>query len=110
MRSGSNLDEYLMIRVAGLVGQIQRGIDKPSDDGRSPREQLTAIVAKLDELTDRQQAIWRTLRGQLASAGIHVAYEERINAEAYQSLGLGDRPRIKYLSNDPETSLLVDYR
>jgi hypothetical protein len=33
-----------------------------------------------------------------------------INAKAYQNLELGDRPRVKYLPNDPETSMLVDYR
>ncbi|ABC62742.1 RNA degradosome polyphosphate kinase [Erythrobacter litoralis] len=81
--SGSNLDEFVMIRVAGLVGQVQRGIDEVSDDGRSPREQLNAVVARLEELSERQQDIWRNLRVQLADAGVHVADEERVNAEAY---------------------------
>ncbi|TNE54071.1 MAG: RNA degradosome polyphosphate kinase, partial [Sphingomonadales bacterium] len=40
--SGSNLDEFVMIRVAGLVGQVQRGIDRPSIDGRTPSQQLSA--------------------------------------------------------------------
>ncbi|GAA4035378.1 RNA degradosome polyphosphate kinase [Parerythrobacter jejuensis] len=84
--SGSNLDEFLMIRVAGLVGQVQRGIDTPSDDGRSPKEQLAAIVERLEDITSRQQSTWRELRRELAEAGIHVAAEERINAEAYQWL------------------------
>lgn len=81
--SGSNLDEFIMIRVSGLVGQVQRGIEKPSNDGRTPREQLGAIAARLGQINERQQAIWRDLRPMLASAGIHVADEERVNAEAY---------------------------
>ena len=81
--SGSNLDEFIMIRVSGLVGQVQRGIEKPSDDGRTPKEQLAAIGARLAELNDRQQSIWRALQPLLADAGIHVAAEERVNAEAY---------------------------
>ena len=36
--SGSNLDEFMMIRVAGLVGQSQRGIEKPAIDGRTPSQ------------------------------------------------------------------------
>ena len=63
--SGSNLDEFMMIRVAGLVGQAQRGIDKVAIDGRTPGQQLVAIRAKLAELSDRQQDIWRSLREAL---------------------------------------------
>ncbi|UIP06220.1 RNA degradosome polyphosphate kinase [Erythrobacter sp. SDW2] len=81
--SGSNLDEFIMIRVSGLVGQMQRGIEKPSDDGRTPKEQLSAITARLKQLNERQQDIWRELRPLLGDAGIHVAAEERVNAEAY---------------------------
>ncbi|MHA6334127.1 RNA degradosome polyphosphate kinase [Qipengyuania sp. CAU 1752] len=84
--SGSNLDEFMMIRVAGLVGQVQRGIDSPSDDGRTPKEQLSAVVSQLEELSERQQEIWRDLREQLAASGIHVAAEERVNSQAYGRL------------------------
>ncbi|MDT8281068.1 MAG: RNA degradosome polyphosphate kinase, partial [Erythrobacter sp.] len=56
--SGSNLDEFMMIRVAGLVGQVQRGLETPSLDGRSPSQQLAAIRQRLAELSQRQQAIW----------------------------------------------------
>jgi len=84
--SGSNLDEFMMIRVAGLVGQAQRGIDKPSIDGRTPTQQLAAIRSKLEELSDRQQHIWRTLREALADADIHIADERRIKPEAHEWL------------------------
>jgi len=81
--SGSNLDEFMMIRVAGLVGQVQRGIDKTSIDGRTPGQQLSAIRAKLAELSNRQQDIWRHLRGALAQSDIHIADEQRIEAQAH---------------------------
>ena len=84
--SGSNLDEFLMIRVAGLVGQVQRGIERLSSDGRTPAGQLVAIRKVLDRLTAKQQATWRDLRVQLSEAGVHVADEERVDAAAYEWL------------------------
>ncbi|MAY20918.1 MAG: RNA degradosome polyphosphate kinase [Erythrobacteraceae bacterium] len=84
--SGSNLDEFMMIRVAGLVGQAQRGIDKQGIDGRTPTQQLSAIRQKLAELSARQQDIWRDLRQKLADAGIHIADEQRIKPAAHKWL------------------------
>ena len=84
--SGSNLDEFMMIRVAGLVGQVQRGFDAPSIDGRSPSQQLAAIREMLALLSHRQQAIWRDLRSGLADADIHVADEERVSPQAHRWL------------------------
>ncbi len=73
--SGSNLDEFMMIRVAGLVGQVQRGLETPSLDGRSPLQQLAAIREKLAELSALQQSIWRSVRDGLAAVDIHIADE-----------------------------------
>ncbi|KWV90869.1 RNA degradosome polyphosphate kinase [Erythrobacter sp. YT30] len=84
--SGSNLDEFMMIRVAGLVGQAQRGIDKPAIDGRSPTQQLSAIREKLTELSEVQQDIWRDLHDRLAEVDIFVADEQRVQAEAHEWL------------------------
>ena len=84
--SGSNLDEFMMIRVAGLVGQVQRGFATPSIDGRSPSQQLAAIRDKLSDLAQRQQAIWRSLREGLAAAQIHVADEQRVSPAAHKWL------------------------
>ncbi len=84
--SGSNLDEFVMIRVAGLVGQVQRGIEKPSADGLTPAQQLTEIRKRLAELNERQQAILRTLRELLADSGIHLADDRRIGREAHEWL------------------------
>ncbi len=84
--SGSNLDEFMMIRVAGLVGQAQRGIDKPAIDGRTPTQQLAAIREKLAKLSALQQDIWRDLRDRLAETDIHVADERRVKPAAHQWL------------------------
>ncbi|MEM8726534.1 MAG: RNA degradosome polyphosphate kinase, partial [Pseudomonadota bacterium] len=84
--SGSNLDDFMMIRVAGLVGQAQRGIDKPAIDGRTPTQQLSAIREKLEMLSDRQQEIWRDLRVALAETDIHIADEQRVKPAAHEWL------------------------
>ena len=84
--SGSNLDEFMMIRVAGLVGQVQRGLATPSLDGRSPSQQLAAIREKLVDLSQRQQAIWRSVQGGLAAADIHIADEQRVSPAAHKWL------------------------
>jgi polyphosphate kinase len=84
--SGSNLDEFMMIRVAGLVGQVQSGLATLSIDGRSPAQQLAASREKLVELSHRQQVIWRALREALAGADIHVADEQRVKPAAHKWL------------------------
>ncbi|WP_299193807.1 RNA degradosome polyphosphate kinase [uncultured Erythrobacter sp.] len=84
--SGSNLDEFMMIRVAGLVGQVQRGIDKPSIEGRTPTQQLIEIRQRIEKLSAMQQDIWRELRALLAQSAIHIADEDRVKPAAYQWL------------------------
>ena len=64
--SGKNLDEFVMVRVAGLAGQARELIATVSDDGLSPAEQLRAIDAKVGELVLQQHANWKMLRGELA--------------------------------------------
>ena len=68
--SATNLDEFFMVRVAGLVGQVHTGMTETSDDGFSPTEQLEKISARVAELVGSQQQRWRALRGELAEAGI----------------------------------------
>ena len=71
--SASNLDEFTMVRVAGLEGQVQRGIETLGIDGASPRQQLAAIREQLLALEDRQQASLETLRDLLSQEGILLA-------------------------------------
>ena len=78
--SANNLDEFFMVRVAGLVGQVLSGETTPSDDGLSPAEQLTRIGERAGELVASQQARWRDLRNDMASAGILIVEVEDLSA------------------------------
>ncbi|MBN2971942.1 RNA degradosome polyphosphate kinase [Roseomonas aeriglobus] len=70
--SGSNLDEFFMTRVAGLIGQQIRGVEQRSADGRTPKQQLAAIVEVGDALVDSQQGVWRDLSAALAGQDIRI--------------------------------------
>lgn len=70
--SGSNLDEFFMVRVAGLRGQVIQGIEERSIDGLTPAQQLDAIEAEAAALMREQQAQWLLLRDKLTAAGIEV--------------------------------------
>lgn len=68
--SADNLDEFFMVRVAGLRGQLRAGIAAPSEDGLSPPEQLVRIRERVALLAAEQQRRWRELRKDLREAGI----------------------------------------
>jgi polyphosphate kinase len=70
--SASNLDEFYMVRVAGLKGQHLAGIKTLSQDGLTPAQQLDAIHERAGALMEAQQVSWLSLLGQLAEAGIAV--------------------------------------
>ena len=72
--SAINLDEFYMVRVAGLRGQVQAGVPHRSFDGLAPDEQLTRVVKAATTLIERQEEAWRNLRRELADAGINVIY------------------------------------
>ena len=60
--SAAILDEFTMVRVAGLLGQVWAGVKSLSPDGLSPAEQLRLTDGQLSRLTDDQQRCWRALR------------------------------------------------
>ncbi len=70
--SANNLDEFYMVRIAGLKGQYLAGVKTPSQDGLTPAQQLDAIRQRTGSLMADQQATWLALRQQLDAAGISV--------------------------------------
>ena len=80
--SGSNLDEFFMVRVAGLRGQQIRKIEELSVDGMTASEQLEAITTNADSLMAEQQKLWQQLRKHLAKEGISVIDPAEIGKKA----------------------------
>lgn len=68
--SANNLDEFFMVRVAGIKAQVREGINERSPDGLTPSEQLVLINEAVSKLATDQQAIWRDLRSILSNVGI----------------------------------------
>jgi polyphosphate kinase len=74
----TNLDEYYMVRVAGLHDQIEAGVDNPGQDGLTPSEAIGGIRARVQELGARlSECFDRELRPALAEHGVRVvSYED----------------------------------
>lgn len=85
--SGSNLDEFLMVRVAGLAGQVRRQIDEVSIDGQTPTQQLQSIYSAVTELVRAQQVILTELTGKLGRAGIALIGDEPVDRAEAEWLG-----------------------
>ena len=79
--SGNNLDEFYMVRVAGLRGQLRAGIDTLSPEGMTPAQQLAAIADMADSLMRAQQTVWGGLVRSLANAGFHVIGAKQLSAQ-----------------------------
>jgi len=70
--SANNLDEFYMVRVAGLRGQVRAGVSAVSADGLTPAQQLAAINRRSGELMRNQQTHWRNLRQEMREHGLIV--------------------------------------
>ncbi|AJP74329.1 polyphosphate kinase [Sphingomonas hengshuiensis] len=84
--SGSNFDEFFMVRVAGLMGQQLQQVEAYSDDGMTVAQQLAAIQTEAEILADRQQGVWNDIRATMAEAGITVLGADAIEGETRQWL------------------------
>jgi polyphosphate kinase len=73
--SGNNLDEFFMVRVAGLKGHQLQGVEDLSADGMTATQQLDAIAQQADSLVIAQQAEWLMLREALSDEGLDVVGE-----------------------------------
>ncbi|ODS03306.1 RNA degradosome polyphosphate kinase [Methyloceanibacter marginalis] len=79
--SATNLDEFYMVRVAGLRAQVVAGIETPSQDGLTPSEQLDRINQSVADLTAQQQEAWVTLEALLGEAGLHLLIADQLSDE-----------------------------
>ena len=103
--SGSNLDEFFMVRVAGLHGQKLAGVDKRSQEDMTPAQQLDKIHARTNELMTRQQNSWLTILEEMKAHNIEVVGSHDIpqeNEEWLESYFLSDvLPVLTPLAIDP---------
>ncbi|MBY0449642.1 MAG: RNA degradosome polyphosphate kinase [Cyanobacteria bacterium] len=74
-----NLDEFYMVRVAGLKNQLELNIHHTSHDGMTPKEQLDAVNTKAKKLVAEQNKTWRKLTKELGQHGIGIVQPARLN-------------------------------
>lgn len=79
--SASNLDEFYMVRVAGLKGQVNAGVTVTSQDGLTPAQQLAAVHRRAQALMANQQRIWTALKTELRGVGIGVIGCEELTVD-----------------------------
>ncbi|WP_374578216.1 RNA degradosome polyphosphate kinase [Phenylobacterium sp.] len=84
--SANNLDEFYMVRVAGLKAQAREGVRVVSQDGLTPAEQLVRVNAEAANLMADQQSQWRGLRRELADEGLTVVMSEDVTPSEKQAL------------------------
>ncbi len=80
--ASSNLDEFFMVRVAGLKQQLASGVAEPAADGLLPAEQLSAISERVHALVDSASRLWvEELHPGLLAAGVSVLTRDKLTAE-----------------------------
>jgi polyphosphate kinase len=79
--SGSNLDEFYMVRVAGLHAQVDEGVNVKSSDGMTPQEQLSEVNKKANILMRNQQETWKKLKEKMSDNNIHILSKKSLSTE-----------------------------
>jgi len=79
--SASNLDEFISVRIAGLIGQAKAGVSALSADGRTPAQQLAVVQPAAQALMLKQQHVWHDLRHKLAAEGVTLCERGDLSAE-----------------------------
>src|SRR4051794_38310304 len=80
--SANNLDEFFMVRVAGLKAHQTLGVEDFSVDGLTPTQQLAEIMVEADRLVTSQHEVWGELQTQLDQAGMRVVGDEPLDEAA----------------------------
>ncbi len=79
--SATNLDEFFMVRVAGLAGQVREGIAIRSPDGRTPEQQLEQVLREVERLQEDQQAILSDLMALMKAEGIETVAPDALSRD-----------------------------
>ena len=86
--SASNLDEFYMVRVAGLKSQIAEKVDELSDDGLTPSQQLQLVKDVASKLMARQQSCWKKIKSELKKDDVFVLDPKDVDSS--QKITLAD--------------------
>ena len=97
--AGSNLDEFFMVRVAGLHSQIKQEVDSLSSDGLTPEEQMAEVVSETNNLLKKQNKIFKELVLQLK--------KNNINLVKPQSLSNSEKKKLLEIFNEEIYPLLT---
>ena len=84
--AGSNLDEFFMVRVAGLYSQIKQEVDSLSSDGLTPDEQMDEVVLETKNLLKKQNKIFTQLIMGLKKNNISVVKPVNLNTKDKKKL------------------------
>ncbi len=79
--SGNNLDEFFMVRVAGLAAQIREQVSEVSQDGLTPAEQLSRVRAAAADLMGEQDQRWLALLEELEANGVRLINTAELSDE-----------------------------
>src|SRR5690242_12189983 len=79
--SAANLDEFFMVRVAGLAGQVREGIVLKSPDGRTPEQQLEQLLREVERLQEDQQKSLSALTVLLNKEGIETITRDALTKD-----------------------------
>jgi len=92
--SANNLDEFFMVRVAGLKAHQTMGVEEMSPDGMTVAQQLAAVTAEAGRLVTSQHEVWAVLQAELGMAGMRVIGDEPLDEAAEKWLDQQFREQI----------------
>jgi polyphosphate kinase len=88
----SNLDEFFMVRAAGLQAQLSGDVDEVPPDGMTADQQLTAVAKRAHELVDEQYKVWnRGLKKEIRAAGLALLTPDAIPRTSPPSTSISRR-------------------